>query len=150
HRAADPARRGRPERAPMSRDHRFGYALLLPAFAGIAAFVLGPVVDAMWTSLHVDTPFAPRRFVGLDNYALLWGDDAAWSSLAFTLGFAAASVSLELLAGLLVALVIDQAFRGRGLVRAAVLVPWAVPTVVAAVLWKYMWNDQYGLVNLVL
>lgn len=134
----------------MKSAERFGYVLLLPAFAVIAAFVLGPVVEAFWTSLHVDTPFAPRRFVGLENYGLLWNDEAAWGSLWFTLGFVVVSVGLELMAGLAVALVIDRAFWGRGLVRAAVLVPWAVPTVVAAILWKYMFNDQYGLVNLVL
>jgi multiple sugar transport system permease protein len=122
---------------------------LAPALVVIALFLLVPILMAVWTSLHIDTPFT-HRFVGLQNYADLAGDDVAVGSLGFTLTFVVISVALELFFGLLLALLIHESFRGRGLVRAAVLVPWAIPTVVAAVMWKYMFNDQYGFVNLMI
>ncbi|GIW73314.1 MAG: ABC transporter permease [Planctomycetota bacterium] len=131
----------------MRSRERFGYLLLAPALLVMGAFLLGPIAAAFVTSLHVDTPFAPRRFVGLENYALLLEDEAALGSLEFTLLFVVVSVALEVAGGLVVALVLDRWRRGQGLVRAAVLLPWAMPTVVAAVMWKYIFNDQYGLVN---
>lgn len=139
---------GRWQPAGGARLH--GWLLLVPALAAMGAFLVWPVLDAAWTSLHVETPFAPRRFIGLENYRELLADRRAGSSLGFTVLFVAVSVSLETVAGLLMALVVHRAFRGRGLVRALMLVPWAVPTVVAAVMWKYMLNDQYGVVNLLL
>lgn len=134
----------------MRADRRLGYALLLPALVLIAVFLLLPVLSALVTSLYVDTPFAERRFVGLENYVRLARDDLARETFGFTFLFVGISVPLEILLGLIFALAIHQSFRGRGLVRAAVLIPWAIPTVVTAILWKYMLNDQYGLVNLLL
>jgi multiple sugar transport system permease protein len=134
----------------MSERQRFGYLLILPAFGVIALFLLLPIAISLVSSLHVDTPFAARRFVGLENYVRFFADDVATRTRVFTFLFVAASVALEILLGLLLALVIHQSFRGRGLVRAAVLIPWAIPTVVTAIMWKYMFNDQYGLVNLLL
>ncbi len=134
----------------MRPGRLFGYLLILPALLLIAAFLLLPILTSFTTSLHVDTPFAEKRFVGLRNYEQLFGDDVATGALGFTFLFVGVSVMLEIILGLLLALVIHQAFRGRGLVRAAVLIPWAIPTVVTAVMWKYMLNDQYGLLNLLL
>ena len=99
------------------------------------------------------------QFVGLDNY---WGEfglfgnpnytDGFWASdwggsIRNTLQFAVISVALETVLGLGVALLLNQEFRGRMLVRAAVLVPWAIPTIVSAKLWGWMLHDQFGLVN---
>jgi multiple sugar transport system permease protein len=132
----------------MSERQRAGYLLILPAFGVIALFLLMPIAISLVSSLHIDTPFAARRFIGLQNYARFFADSVAAQTRVFTFLFATVSVALEILLGLLLALVIHQGFRGRGLVRAAVLIPWAIPTVVTAVMWKYMLNDQYGLVNL--
>jgi multiple sugar transport system permease protein len=131
-------------------QRRFGYFLMTPALALILLFLVLPIVLSVITSLYVDNPFTPRRFVGLANYARLLGDGVARGTLGFTFLFVGASVLLELAAGIALALVMHQALRARGLVRAAILIPWAIPTVVTAVMWKYMCNDQYGLFNLIL
>lgn len=134
----------------MRAERRAGLLLLLPALLVLAAFLLVPIAWAFGTSLTVDNPFEPRRFVGLANYARFLGDREALGSVEFTLLFVAVSVALEILLGLGIALAVHPAFRGRGLARAAVLVPWSVPPVVSALMWRYMFNDQYGFVNLLL
>lgn len=132
------------------REAAFALLLGLPALALLAAMLVWPIVMTIATSLTVDDLVSPRRFVGLENYARLLDDPVARSTMGFTLAFVFVSTALEVAIGLLLALVMHHVVRGRAVVRAAVLVPWAIPTVVAAVLWKYMFNDQYGLVNLVL
>ncbi|HUU46996.1 MAG TPA: sugar ABC transporter permease [Acidobacteriota bacterium] len=132
----------------MNGNRTLGYSMLAPALIVIGVFILYPIVGAFVTSFFADTPFAPRRFVGLGNFARLTGDDPAIGSVGFTLLFVAVSTTLEILLGLLMALVMHHTWRGRGWIRAAVLIPWAIPTVVTAVMWKFMFNDQYGFFNL--
>lgn len=134
----------------MMGERRFGYLLVAPAVLLVALFVLLPIGGALINSLYYDTPFAERTFIGLRNYADLVRDRVALGTLGFTVLFVAVSTTLEILIGMGLAIVIHQRFRGRGAVRAAVLIPWAIPTVVAAVMWKYMLNDQYGVINLLL
>ncbi|MBI4613567.1 MAG: sugar ABC transporter permease [Planctomycetes bacterium] len=135
---------------PGGRETRLAWALSAPALLTIGVFLAYPIAAAVLASLHHDTPFAERRFAGLDNYGELLEDDLLRESLVFTFLFVGTSVTLEVFSGLAIALVLHESFRGRGLLRAAVLVPWAVPTVVTAVMWKYMASDQYGLLNLLL
>jgi ABC-type sugar transport system permease subunit len=92
-------------------------------------------------------PWLGRPFVGLANYLDAFGDPRFRGALGHTAFFAVASVSLELIIGLWLALALNRAFRFRGLVRAAVLVPWAIPTVVSALLWRFMFEGQSGIVN---
>jgi multiple sugar transport system permease protein len=134
----------------MKDEKRLGYILVGPALFLIGIFVILPIVGALITSFYRDTPFAERTFIGLQNYSELFGDEVAHGTIGFTLLFVLTSTAFEILLGMGLALVIHQQFRGRGLVRAAVLIPWAIPTVVAAVMWKYMLNDQYGVINLML
>jgi multiple sugar transport system permease protein len=91
--------------------------------------------------------FHERRFVALDNYAFLVHDPRFWSALGNTAYFAVVAVTLELLVGLAFALLLDGAVPGRGLLRASILVPWAIPTVVSAKLWAWLFNPDYGLVT---
>ncbi len=96
-----------------------------------------------------------RQWVGFENYLANYGgrwygllaDPPWWRAVANTLVFAGASVALEIVLGVTIALVLNANFRGRALVRAAVLVPWAIPTIVSAKLWGWMLNDQFGIVN---
>ena len=88
-----------------------------------------------------------RRF---RHYAELLQDPVAHQAFIVTLGFVLLSTALELLLGTGIALVIHERFRGRGWVRAAVLIPWAIPTVVASQMWRFLLNDQYGAVNAIL
>jgi len=90
------------------------------------------------------------RWVGLLNFQDLWRDPDWWRSVANTVVFVGLSVTAETLVGLGLALLLDARVRGRGILRAAVLAPWAIPTVVSAKLWAWMFNDQFGVVNAVL
>lgn len=126
--------------------------MLVPSLLVIGTFLFLPVMEAIVSSLYVFPRFgdAEPHFVGLQNYERLFADERALGSLRFTFLFVVVSVSLEILLGLMLALIMNRAMRGQGLVRAAVLVPWAIPTVVVAVMWQYIFNDQYGLANLLL
>jgi ABC-type sugar transport system permease subunit len=122
----------------------------LPAILTILLVALFPLVWTIWESLHLHDlrmPWLGRPFVGLANYIDAIGDPRFRGALWHTLFFAATSVSLELVIGLWFALALNRTFRGRGLVRAAVLVPWAIPTVVSALLWRFMFEGQTGIVN---
>jgi ABC-type sugar transport system permease subunit len=96
-----------------------------------------------WESLHrhdLRMPWLGRPFVGLANYAEALSDARFWQALGHTAFFTAASVTLELVLGLLLALGLHGAFRGRGLARTAALLPWAMPTVVAALAWRFLFE----------
>ncbi len=136
-----------------ARDQRLAWGMLTPSLAVVAAFAFYPILSSVWLSLHrvvLGLPGLGRGWVGLDNYRLLLGDPAFGEALRNTLVFVALSTSLEVLLGLVMALLLNRAFRGRGLVRAALLVPWALPTVVASQMWRFLFNDRYGLVNYLL
>ena len=95
------------------------------------------------------------RFVGLENFRNnAWGglleDPAWWRAVRNTLVFTFVSVAIEIVLGVVIALTLDRAFPGRGLVRALVLIPWAIPTVVSAKIWAWMLHDQFGVVNAML
>jgi ABC-type sugar transport system permease subunit len=140
----------RPARSPGSGERRLAWTLLAPALAVLAAVAVFPLAWTVWESLHqhdLRMPWLGRPFAGLANYAELAGDGRFREALAHTLLFTAVSVGLELALGLVLALALDRAVRARGLLRAAVLVPWAIPTVVAALLWRFLFDSQAGVVN---
>ena len=131
-------------------DRRLAWLLVSPALLVTAAVALFPLAWTVWESLHhhdLRMPWLGRPFAGLANYAEILGDTRFWGAMLHTLFFTAVTVALELGLGLFLALAMNQAFRGRGLVRAAVLVPWAIPTVVAALLWRFLFDTQAGIAN---
>jgi trehalose/maltose transport system permease protein len=119
---------------------------MLVVLAGVAGWPLARTIYFAFTDATLATMGA-AKFVGVTNFVLLMGDVAWWRAVQNTLVFAAVSVTLETILGLMIALVLDTEMRARGLLRAAILVPWAIPTVVSAQLWRWMFNDQYGVVN---
>ncbi|NNC14724.1 sugar ABC transporter permease [Corallococcus exiguus] len=132
----------------QARERRQAYLLVAPAVVVLAVVALYPVLAAIWLSLHrYILVFGERRFTGLENYAYLMGDVRFWSALGNTAYFTAVAVAVELLLAVPLALLLNRAFPGRGLLRASVLVPWAIPTVVSARLWAWMFNPDYGLIN---
>lgn len=133
----------------MTRDESTAArAFTIPAALALAAVTLVPLLDALWLSLHRDIlVFHEHRFVGLANYGFLLRDGRFWSAVGNTGYFALVSVAVELTLGLAFALLLDSSFRGRGLARAAVLVPWAVPTVVSARLFGWLFNPDFGLLT---
>ncbi len=143
----------RPSESHARLGDQAGWLMLAPALGFTLVFALYPVVDSFVLSLHrilLVLPDQERAFVGLANYRQLAADPVARQAFIVTLGFVALSTVLEVLLGLGIALVIHEQFRGRGWVRAAALIPWAVPTVVASQMWRFIFNDQYGFANLLL
>lgn len=134
-------------RALSSRPSVF----LAPAFAVLAATTLFPILYVLWLSLQRYSLIAgPPTFAGVDNFARLLADARFWNALGNTVYFTLVSVVLELALGLAVALVLARPFAGRGAMRAVVLLPWAIPTVVAARMWEWMYNGDFGVVNYLL
>jgi ABC-type sugar transport system permease subunit len=134
-------------------EARLAWRLALPAVGVVVLVALFPLVWTVWESLHLHDlrmPWRGRPFVGLGNYRELLADPRFWDALLHTLIFTAGSVIPELVLGVLSALALHRAFRGRGAVRALVLVPWAIPTVVAALLWRFMFDGAAGIANVLL
>lgn len=133
----------------MTRDEASAArAFTLPAAFALAAVTLVPLAHAVWLSLHRDIlVFHEHRFVGLANYGFLLRDGRFWTAVGNTAYFSVVSVAVELVLGLSFALLLDARFRGRGLARAAVLVPWAIPTVVSARLFGWLFNPDFGLLT---
>ncbi len=132
-------------------DRATARIMVCPALLFVAVFALYPAMDSLVLSLHrlyVSLPGLESSFIGFDNYAELFRDPAARQTFIVTLGFVVLSTALELLLGTGIALVIHERFTGRGGVRAAVLIPWAIPAVVASQMWRFLANDQYGALNL--
>ncbi len=140
-------------RGARASELRLAYLLVLPAVLAIVLVAFYPLASDFWLSLHAKNLKFPARgepFVGLDNYTAIAQDTRFWNALGNTALIAVASVGAELVLGMIVALAINRTFRGRGVVRAAVLVPWAMTTVVAARMWDWIYNANYGVFNALL
>lgn len=130
------------------RERTQAWLFVAPALLAIAAVTLYPLAAAVWLSFHRSILiFHENQFTGLSNYAFLLKDARFFAALGHTAYFAVVAVTLELLLGLAFALLLDASFKGRGLLRAAVLVPWAIPTVVSARIWAYLFNPDGGLIT---
>lgn len=141
------------QRTIEAEERRLGWLLIAPALTVIAGIALFPLGWTVWESLHIHDlrmPWRGRPFIGIENYLAIAADRRFWVSMGHTAFFTVISIALELLLGLFLALAMNRAFRGRGLVRAAVLVPWAIPTVVAALLWRFLFDAEAGIANAVL
>jgi multiple sugar transport system permease protein len=130
-------------------EERLGWLLCTPAVLAMLLVTAYPILYAIWLSLfRYDLRFPDERaFVGLDNYATVLTSEVWWESLANTLIITIGSVSIELVLGMLLALVMHRVLFLRRTVRAAVLVPYAVITVVAALAWKFAFDPVTGFVN---
>ena len=148
------APRQRKERSPFKEEfvnpeRRAAYYMILPALLIILVVALYPVAYSVYLSFFGATINSVGSFVGFENYARMFANQEFIEGLTNTLVFTVVSVLLEFVIGLAIALAVNRAFRGRGLVRAAVLVPWAFPTVISAVMWRLMLQDQVGIINYV-
>lgn len=154
--SAPAAAHGR-KRSLQSRRARAAWLLVAPTLvllAGVAGWPLLRTLLYSFTDARLDTP-DEYELVGFANYLDfidgeaygVLADPLWWQAIGNTLWFTAVSVSLELFFGLLLALLMNQKFRGQGLVRTAILVPWAIPTIVTAKMFSWMFHDQYGTIN---
>ena len=135
------------------QEARLAWWLIAPALSTILLVALFPLAWTLWESVHLHDlrmPWLGRPFIGAGNYLEAVRDPRFWAALGHTAFFTAISVTAELGLGLALALAMNRANRGRTVVRAAVLVPWAIPTVVSALLWRFIFDDQAGIVNSVL
>ena len=129
----------------------FPYFLVAPTIIIIALVAAYPIIDSVRLSL-LNNPLIPTgsTFVGLRNYVQVIGDPAFRSSIGITLIFSVVSVALETLVGFGVALLMNKTFPGRGLVRTAILIPFAFPTIVSGMIWTLMFNAQNGVLTYLL
>src|SRR3954471_16803114 len=131
------------------RQTRLAWMLLLPSLAVVALVAMYPLGKTIYQSF-TDQEFLallPTQWVGLQNYKDLWHDTEFRHSIWVTIKFTLITVTFEFALGLTIALVVNSKFKGRGVMRAVMLVPWAIPTVVAAQMWKWMLDDTFGVVN---
>ncbi|ALN75440.1 carbohydrate ABC transporter permease [Aureimonas sp. AU20] len=127
------------------------WLLLVPAFVSLGSVSVYPIVNGLWLSLtNTSLVTQEHDFVGLANYALLWDDPTFWNAWRHTLIFTLVSTLAETLIGLAMALLLYEPFSGRAVVRAAMLVPWAMPTVVTSKMFGWLFDGQHGLVNYLL
>jgi ABC-type sugar transport system permease subunit len=130
-------------RSSAARETRLAWLLIAPALGSVVAIALLPLAWAVRESFHLHdlrAPWLGQPWIGLANYAEAVADARLWLALAHTVGFAAVSVALELALGLLLALALNRAVAARGPIRTVALIPWALPTVVAALLWRFLFD----------
>ncbi len=131
------------------RRARYAWVFLLPTLVVVAFIALYPLVQTFYLSF-TNTRFGspePAKFIGVQNYTDLIADSYFRDAVGVTVLFTVLTVLLELVLGLAIALVVNARWKGRGAVRAAMLIPWAIPTVISAQMWKWMYNDIYGVFN---
>lgn len=133
----------------MQKDS--GTRFVLPALSVITLVAVFPVFYVFYLSLHKRVlTFNISNFIGFDNYIALFADSRFWNALKNTIYFTGVSVAFELLLGLSIAVLLNRAFKGKGFMRAVVLIPWTIPTVVSAKMWEWIYNTDFGILNYII
>jgi multiple sugar transport system permease protein/N,N'-diacetylchitobiose transport system permease protein len=131
--------------------HRaFAVLLTVPTLIIVLGLTIYPVVYALWISLHRYDLIRSRNampFIGLANYVDIVSSRYFWDSAWRTLYFTIVSLIVQVILGLAMALILNENFKGRNVVRALILIPWAIPTIVNGVLWQWIYNANYGALN---
>ena len=132
----------------MRKSALVGWLLLAPSLVLLGGLVVFPVLYNIWLSLFDKHAFMPvQAFVGLKHYRYFASDPEFWTSFYYGSVYAGLTMVLQLGVGVPAALLLNEGFRGRNLLRGVVLFPYMIPTIVAVILWKWLLNDSYGLVN---
>jgi len=146
----------------LQQRQRAAFWFIAPMLVALLCVAAWPLLRTIWFSLTNTSlnNLYGGEFIGFDNYLsmrtlssgkVVWRgtlvDPAWWNAVWNTVRFSVVSVFFETVLGLIVALVLNAEFKGRGLVRAAILIPWAIPTIVSAKMWAWMLNDQFGIIN---
>ena len=136
----------------LERQRRLAWYLIVPAVLVVFLVIGYPLIQVLVYSVlkYKLDGVTPPSFVGFGNYAFILSDPDFWLAVQNTLIFSVFSVTLECVLGLTVALVANSNFKGRSILRVAILIPWAIPTVVSSKIWAWMFNDIYGVVNVLL
>jgi multiple sugar transport system permease protein len=130
-------------------DRTFGLLLTIPAFAVLGMVMVFPLLRVVQLSVNDYKVFEGGRlvFVGLKNYREAFQDPRFYNAVVNTLLFTLITVTFQMFFGMLIALILDREFRGRWIMRMAILLPWALPNVVNALLFRWMFDGQFGLFN---
>src|SRR6266481_4953453 len=136
----------------LERQRRLAWYLIVPAVLVVFLVIGYPLIQVLVYSVlkYKLAGVTPPRLVGLGNYLFILTDSDFWHAVAIALIFSVCSVTLEAVLGLTVAMVANSNFKGRSFLRIAILIPWAIPTVVSSKIWAWMFNDIYGIVNVLL
>ena len=128
------------------------FILLLPAFILVGGIIIYPIFNAVYTSFfyYNMTDFKNIHFVGLQNYIDVWKDEAFLASLGNTVKWVVITVIFQFVLGLLLAMLLNRTFHGRGLVRSICFIPWVTPSVVIALIWSWIYNGNFGILNVIL
>jgi multiple sugar transport system permease protein len=137
--------------AHLEGERVLGYVLLLPALVYIVALVGYPFVLALWISVSNQTVgSANARFVGLDNFVWAWQNSIFQSALRNTVLLTVGTEAVKMVLGTALAFLLVRSFRGRGVARALVIIPWAIPIAISVIAWRWMFDSQYSVINWVL
>lgn len=132
----------------MGNERSTAYLMVFPTAIIITLLGVVPILYVVWLSLSKVNPVTMEtEFIGLKNYIEALGNVDFWQSMGITFYFTIVSIVLQLFLGVCVSLLLNQEFKGRWLVRTLCILPWAVPTLVNANLWKWMLNTSYGIIN---
>ena len=130
-----------------------GWLLLLPMLVIMLVVTGFPLLNTLWLAF-TDAALTGKGYdwhwIGLENFLYIWGDRKFRVALGATTYFSLVSVGIEVVLGVLVALLLNQEFKGRALVRALLIVPWALPTIVNAMMWRLIYNPEFGALNALL
>ena len=139
----------RPLLSRRARERFTGYAYLIPVAVCLGGTILFPILKAMHMSLYHHVLFKPKEygFIGLGNYRRLLADETFWLTLWNSFVWVFGSVGFQFLGGFAAALLLHQSFRGRAFVRTVTLLPWIVPGVVVALVWEWLYQPNYGVIN---
>ncbi|MDN5343726.1 sugar ABC transporter permease [Oceanotoga sp. DSM 15011] len=136
----------------LNKREKMGYLFLLPSVVLMIAFIIYPVINTVYLSFfnyRVQTMSMGKTFVGVKNFIMAFKDPNFLGSFKFTITFTVVAVTLETLIGILFALIMNKKIPGQGIIRTSVLIPWAIPTIVSALMWKFMYSEQYGVINFI-
>ena len=137
-------------RSRRRQDQWLGVLLVLPAVLFVVIFVLGPLFSTIvlsFYSRHLTAPNQPSTFVGLRNYRYIFGQGVVQPALLNSVFISAATVLIQFLLGLAIALLLNRQFAGRGAVRATFIMAWGVPTIAAAFVFRWLFDATYGAIN---
>ncbi|MHB1135027.1 MAG: carbohydrate ABC transporter permease [Chloroflexota bacterium] len=134
----------------FGRDYALAYLMIAPSLLVLLGLIAYPFLRAMLLAVQSQPIGGEGKFVGFQNYITLFNDPIWWLSFRNTLVYAIFGVGLKTIVGLVLALILHQKLRGRTFLRALLFIPWSVPIVVDAFVWRWIYNDLNGILNFVL
>lgn len=129
------------------KDRRLGLILMIPIILVVFGIMGYPFCRALYLSFTNKVVGKPEEFVGLENYIKLFHDPIYWKSLKNTLVYTVGCIAAKLALGLLWAVLLNRSFKGKSFFRTVLLIPWAIPGMVAATTWRWMYDSTYGIIN---